>query len=369
MYSDTLEGALDLQAGHLKLAAAHFRMSVGTSRAAAYSFTDANYWSGVLHAEAMYETNQLEEAEQLLNVYTPLARDAGLPDHVIRCHAMLSRISFQRGDVDQAFEHLIKLEYLGQHRLLPRVVASAKLERSRLLLLQGYGLGAREELERSRDPEVWGRVDRHRYLVHDTDYHELARLRWELTFGDANAAISGIQQELIRASNSGLGRRVLKLQVLLSLAQARAEGPASATQTLAPVLRQCSEEGFMRLILDEGPDVGPLIQRVALAQMHAARAPLDPIFQEYLQRLLKMFASTEPVAEADANTPIPEPLTQKEERVLQLLAEGYSNGAMAEKLFVSDSTIRTHLRNINIKLNAQSRTQAVAIARRLRLIP
>ena len=125
----------------------------------------------------------------------------------------------------------------------------------------------------------------------------------------------------------------------------------------------------MRLILDEGPDVGPLIQRVALAQMHAARAPLDPIFQEYLQRLLKMFASTEPVAEADANTPIPEPLTQKEERVLQLLAEGYSNGAMAEKLFVSDSTIRTHLRNINIKLNAQSRTQAVAIARRLRLIP
>ena len=68
---------------------------------------------------------------------------------------------------------------------------------------------------------------------------------------------------------------------------------------------------------------------------------------------------------AAANTPLDEPLTRKEIRVLQLLAEGYSNSAMAEKLFVSDSTVRTHLRNINMKLNARSRTQAVAIARRL----
>jgi ATP/maltotriose-dependent transcriptional regulator MalT len=63
-----------------------------------------------------------------------------------------------------------------------------------------------------------------------------------------------------------------------------------------------------------------------------------------------------------------EPLTAKEVRVLQLLAEGYSNSAMAEKLFLSDSTVRTHLRNINTKLNSRSRTQAIAIARRLGVI-
>lgn len=54
--------------------------------------------------------------------------------------------------------------------------------------------------------------------------------------------------------------------------------------------------------------------------------------------------------------------------MLQLLAEGYSNSTMAEKLFVSDSTVRTHLRNINMKLGAKSRTQAVAIARKLAVI-
>jgi LuxR family maltose regulon positive regulatory protein len=63
-----------------------------------------------------------------------------------------------------------------------------------------------------------------------------------------------------------------------------------------------------------------------------------------------------------------EPLTQKEMQVLKLLAEGYSNSAMSEKLFVSDSTVRTHLRNINMKLVAQNRTQAVSLARRYGLI-
>ena len=70
-------------------------------------------------------------------------------------------------------------------------------------------------------------------------------------------------------------------------------------------------------------------------------------------------------ADSTPLTPLDEPLTRKEIRVLQLLAEGYSNSVMAEKLFVSDSTVRTHLRNINLKLGARSRTQAVAIARRL----
>ena len=93
-----------------------------------------------------------------------------------------------------------------------------------------------------------------------------------------------------------------------------------------------------------------------------------------MQRLIGLCGDDSVADEADApaaaapSAPLDEPLTRKEIRVLQLLAEGYSNSAMAEKLFVSDSTVRTHLRNINMKLNARSRTQAVAIARRLGVV-
>ena len=66
---------------------------------------------------------------------------------------------------------------------------------------------------------------------------------------------------------------------------------------------------------------------------------------------------------AATGAPMAEALTAKELQVLELLARGYSNSALAAELQVSDSTVRTHLRNINTKLGASSRTHAVALAR------
>jgi len=150
---------------------------------------------------------------------------------------------------------------------------------------------------------------------------------------------------------------------------------AAATAEIGAVLQTASQEGFVRLILDEGPTVGTLIHRYAAAmqQETSDAAPTmrsDPILADYLQRLLQVLGPMPSTGdtEAPSGDAISEPLTRKEIRVLQLLAEGFSNNAMAEKLFVSDSTVRTHLRNINVKLDAKSRTQAVAIARKLGVI-
>jgi non-specific serine/threonine protein kinase len=69
-------------------------------------------------------------------------------------------------------------------------------------------------------------------------------------------------------------------------------------------------------------------------------------------------------------TPPPEAgvLSPRELEVLQLLAAGHSNPAIAEALFVSRGTVRTHVSNILAKLDARSRTEAVAIAHRQGLI-
>ena len=124
----------------------------------------------------------------------------------------------------------------------------------------------------------------------------------------------------------------------------------------------------MRLVIDEGPALSPLLWRLSTA-IGEAPGRSDPIFGDYLQRLTTALGAPSPSADGPA---VPDDslatLTRQEIRVLQLLAEGYSNGAMAEKLEVSDSTVRTHLRSINLKLNAHSRMQAVAAARRLAVI-
>lgn len=54
--------------------------------------------------------------------------------------------------------------------------------------------------------------------------------------------------------------------------------------------------------------------------------------------------------------------------MLQCVAAGRSNSAIAEQLELSVSTVRTHLRSVSAKLGAHNRAEAVAIARRLDLI-
>ena len=61
-------------------------------------------------------------------------------------------------------------------------------------------------------------------------------------------------------------------------------------------------------------------------------------------------------------------LTAREREILQLLADGMSNADVATKLFISQETVKSHVRHILAKLEADNRTQAVAIALRESII-
>ena len=62
-------------------------------------------------------------------------------------------------------------------------------------------------------------------------------------------------------------------------------------------------------------------------------------------------------------------ITAREFEILELIARGMSNREIAEKLFVSENTVKTHSSRLFDKLSAKRRTQAVQIAKELRLIP
>jgi DNA-binding NarL/FixJ family response regulator len=61
-------------------------------------------------------------------------------------------------------------------------------------------------------------------------------------------------------------------------------------------------------------------------------------------------------------------LTAREREILQLLADGLANTDVAEKLFISQETVKSHVRHILTKLEADTRTHAVAIALRQAII-
>jgi two-component system, NarL family, response regulator LiaR len=62
-------------------------------------------------------------------------------------------------------------------------------------------------------------------------------------------------------------------------------------------------------------------------------------------------------------------ISKREFEVLELIAAGLSNLEIADRLFVSTSTVKTHVSNVLAKLDASRRTEAIAKAKELRIIP
>ena len=73
--------------------------------------------------------------------------------------------------------------------------------------------------------------------------------------------------------------------------------------------------------------------------------------------------------QAAANAELESPLTPREIELVGLLAEGMSNRALAERVFLSEGTIKNHITKILAKLGAADRGAAVAAARARGLIP
>lgn len=62
-------------------------------------------------------------------------------------------------------------------------------------------------------------------------------------------------------------------------------------------------------------------------------------------------------------------ISKREFEVLELIAAGLSNQDIADRLFVSTSTVKTHVSNVLAKLDASRRTEAIARAKQLRIMP
>jgi NarL family two-component system response regulator LiaR len=72
----------------------------------------------------------------------------------------------------------------------------------------------------------------------------------------------------------------------------------------------------------------------------------------------------EELSHPTGSPPTPEPLTERELEVLQLVAQGFSNQEIADRLVIGDATVRTHIGNILSKLHVANRVQAALYALR-----
>jgi len=236
----------------------------------------------------------------------------------------------------------------------------APAQQARLLLAQGdvaaaarwtdeTGLHAEDEPTYSREPG---------YLV-------LARvLLAQDRSAEALALLDRLHAAAVAQDRTG---SVIEAGALRALALAACGQDADAVGALAAVLTLACPQGYVRVFADEGPPMAALLGRLIAAQRAGQAAAAVPL--GYLARLRSAFGAEPAAPHPAAVAGLIDPLTSRELEVLQMLAIGKSNHAIAGELVVTLDTVKKHVSHLLSKLGAANRTEAVSRARELSLIP
>jgi LuxR family maltose regulon positive regulatory protein len=216
--------------------------------------------------------------------------------------------------------------------------------------------------------------------------NELARITQARVFvaqNRPNEAIAALSHLEGTARSAGRMGRVIEILLLEALAMRETGDPERALLALTESLALAEPEGYVRIFLDEGQ---PMQMLLAQWLAHASPCPL----RDYAKRLFSQFDAEPHVATAAQEVASPrsdhsashvasrvepsgqalvEPLSQRELEVLHLMALGKTNQEIAQQLVVARGTVKSHTASIYRKLDVANRTEAVARARQLGILP
>lgn len=325
-------------------------------------------------ADGLYEQNRLEAAERLIADYGQFAEQQTIADALAVMLLTQARIARLRGNMRLAEDSIERLVYFGHRHKLGRLVAYGNAELLRYATLDEdlQRAGRRMEmLEDDRSLQPDGSL-----LFHagETECVTITRCRWLMASGQYAEARGVLQREIRQAQAQRRHRRALKLLTLLALGQFAQGNQSMAFRTMLRALEIAAPQGFVRSLLDEGPQLTRLLRALREAQpaLPAGVQP-DPV-QQHLDHLLALSgdgpadaASPKPEQTTQA-APLVEQLTRRELDILRQVSRGLSNREMADRLCVSTNTVKWHMRNIFEKLQTRNRVQAIAAARNLGLI-
>jgi ATP/maltotriose-dependent transcriptional regulator MalT len=315
-------------------------------------------------AEVAYQRDELDAALEHLTEGIARCRQLAYTQPLAAGLATLAWIRHAQGDPAGALDAIEQAERFTPGPAVASLLNPVPAQRARLLLAQGdlataarwtaeRGLSADDELSYPKEPE---------YLV-------LARV---LLAQDRADQALGLLERLhaLAAAHQRTGS-LIEIQALQTLALA-ANGDEAAVGALAEALTLACPQGCVRVFADEGAPMNGLLARLVAAQ-RGGHTAAQGVPLGCLARLLRALG-TKDTGQSSGRGPtaalpgLVEPLTARELEVLQLLAAGMPNQAIAEQLVVSLDTAKKHVSHVLGKLGAANRTEAVTRARQLSLI-
>jgi LuxR family maltose regulon positive regulatory protein len=337
-------------------------------------------------ASLLYEQNELEEANRLLTDAIELTRQWPNPNHLIYAYALQARVLLAWGDLRGAQKYITEADQVLRSALLTRSLRyTVEADIVRIWLgLQTAGVDFDPDdlvsnqangIITAWHDQLASAVDDGKMLKECDQIAALTLARVSLAAGRREEARRMLELVTLSARSAGyIGTAISSLILTAIACQDHRAGSApgdrqiqQAFPALDEALALAQAGGFARIFLDEGQSM-----RMLIAQRMAHNLPKN--LGIYATRLLTQF-NDEPggihVAQGSVspNAKLIESLSERELEVLHLLELGKTNQEIAGHLIVAPGTIKAHTASIYRKLDVTNRTEAVARARQLGLIP
>jgi LuxR family transcriptional regulator, maltose regulon positive regulatory protein len=320
----------------------------------------------VAMAEVHYQRGDLDAALQHVTEGIGRLRPVNYAGPLAGGLATLAWIRQATGDAPGAMDAIHEAERIAPSADVAALANPVPAHRARLLVVQGdTDAAARWTQQRGLDAG-----DRPGYS-HEREYLVLARIL--LAQDRLRPAHALLDWLLTQASAEGRVGSVIEIRALQALAHEASGDGVAAVAALAEALSLACPQGQVRVFADEGPPMASLLGRLVAAH-RAKQAPARDIPLGYLARVVRAFDGKQHQRDSrnGSTRDVPgliDPLTQRELQVLAMLAAGTPNRAIAGELFVTLDTVKKHVSHVLGKLGAANRTEAVARARDLGLIP
>ncbi len=327
-----------------------------------------------------FHWHRLEQTEHYLRMSAELSALVGFSDSEIYYAVSCSRLALLRGDIEGAAQDVQRAE-AKMRADSPAIIREEVITQQITIHLALGDFSAAEHLFLQEMALIQGSYD----------YPRLS-LDQDLAYQQGLLFLTGLRLLVFRARNretasslphtqeipawSELAGKLLSvfrkrnyipliLQILILQAEfhAATQHIDAALADLDTALNLAEPEGYLSDFVIEGTPLAKLLAAsLERSRPESARAA-------YIKKILELFPM--PISSKSGWAPSPdiaEPLTTRELEVLRLVAQGQTYDEIAGQLVVSINTIRTHIKAIYRKLDADNRTEAIQIARDRHLI-
>ncbi|WP_250658390.1 LuxR C-terminal-related transcriptional regulator [Alkalimarinus coralli] len=319
-------------------------------------------WQNCALAQIYREKNQLTVAQSYIN---PLLKhlEAGTePAQHIMIQYVRAHLAFSTGDYDNAINWLDDALNMYQHKQDTLMFEPPSIDalRARCYL----ALNEHEKAAHWADLASKKHNSPSAINNEQTD-NTIARVL--IANGHYQDAINKTNRVLKKAEAGAHINLLIELWIVQALAYGKLNNIEQARNAINKALELTSKNGFIRIFCEEGlaiKDIILLADDVAIPGSYIRELHLALDVQQHNNQPQKVVE--EPSQKPE--NPMQEPLSQREQEVLNLINQGLANKVIANQLFLAPATVKAHIRNIYGKIGAKSRTEALAKAREYGLL-